>query len=937
MTTRRRQNPAVRAEPRSIGTSGARDPLAREIRLLGALLGQVLVEQEGLPLLELVERIRRRAIARRRGGAPADRTDSADPDDLAALAAELADLPPVTTAAVVRAFGLYFALVNLAEERHRVRTLRRAERAARGRPADDPIAEALARLARSGGGGPVERIRHLAIEPVLTAHPTEARRRTILVALRRCARLLGRLDDPRLSPLEDREIRRRLREEITILWRTADLRAVDPSPLDEVRTAMVFFDETLFTTVPALYRAIDAALDRDSGARPPLVPAFLRIGSWIGGDRDGHPAVTADVTARTLRIQADHVLRGYEAVCHRLMASVSAAVPDGQVAGPIAARLARDADELPETMRMLTRRFPHEPYRQRLGAMAERLHRTRLALTETRGPTGGRYPDATAFRAELADLSAALGADGLPRIAYGEIAELRWQAETFGFHLASLEVRQHAAVHAEALALLRSSEAGAALEPGRELRSAPGVTLGEVMATLRAMAAIQARFGEDACRRYVVSFTRRPSDATNVLALAEVAGRAEIAPADTGGFVPWWPAIDVVPLLESEDVLAQPGGFLDALLADPGYRAHLQRRGDRQEIMLGYSDTNKELGFLAAAWLLYRAQGELVRVARSHGIVLTLFHGRGGAIGRGGGPARRAILGQAPGSIDGRLKITEQGEVVAARYADPAIARRELEEITGAVLIVSSPDHESLVAAAERIGRPVMDELAERARVAYRSLVWEDPAFETFFRAATPIDELAELRFGSRPASRRPGCGTLEDVRAIPWVFAWTQSRIGLPGWFGLGTALAGFVDAHGSSGHRQLRRLYRQWPFFESLIDNAELVLARTDLGIGRLYAELAAGEAADRIFERIADEHQLTVEGILDVTGRAHLLDGLPTFARSIARREPYVDPLSLVQVGLLRRLRARPADDPERAADARLVGLTVSGVAAALQGTG
>jgi len=353
--------------------------------------------------------------------------------------------------------------------------------------------------------------------------------------------------------------------------------------------------------------------------------------------------------------------------------------------------------------------------------------------------------------------------------------------------------------------------------------------------------------------------------------------------------------------------------------------------------MLGYSDTNKESGYLAAAWMLYRAEGELTAVAGRHGVELTLFHGRGGAIGRGGGPARRAILAQAPGSIDGRLKLTEQGEVVAARYADAAIARRELEQMTAAVLLASSPDHAALAADAEQTGRPIMDELAERARAAYRALVWDDPAFEGFFRAATPFDELAGLRFGSRPAARGGRSRSLEDVRAIPWVFAWSQSRIGLPGWFGLGSALAGFASANGERGRETLRRLYRRWPFFESLIDNAELSLARTDLDTGRLYAALAVGEEAERIYGRIAAEHRLTVDALLDMTGRASLLEGLPTLDRSIARRNPYVDPLSLVQVGALRRLRDRTPGDPERAAEVRLVGLTVSALAGGLQSTG
>ena len=616
-------------------------------------------------------------------------------------------------------------------------TLRRRERAAGDRLLDDSIAEAIARLRRAGRSDADldAALASLRITPVLTAHPTEARRRTTLVALRRCAVLVERLDDPRLTPSEDREIRRRLREEITILWRTSDLRTIAPEPLDEVRTAMAVFDATLFTLVPRLYRAADAALDRTSGAaaatssrtgeRPPRVPAFLRFGSWVGGDRDGNPHVTAETTERTLRIQADHVLHGYEAVALRLMQTVAAAVPSDRTGRALARRLARDADALPEIDRQLRRRFPDEPYRQRFGFIAERLRRTRAVLTDEPGPRSGAYDDPATLDAELAEIAESLVADGLARVAWGELAQLRWQLATFGFHLASVEIRQHSDVHRAALAAIAAGS-----PPGAEV--APGVTLGEVLDTFRAIGTIQVRFGEVACERVVVSFTAAASDATDVLALARHAiGEGAV------------PAIDVVPLFESSDALAGAGVILDALLADPGYRAHLRGRGDRQEVMLGYSDSNKESGFLAAAWMLHEAQAALVEVARAHEIELTLFHGRGGAIGRGGGPANRAILGGAPGSVDGRLKLTEQGEVIAANYADVSIARRHLEQLTGAVLIASTPEHDARAQAALQDGAPILAELAATARVAYRSLVHDDPGFATFFRDITPIAELA--------------------------------------------------------------------------------------------------------------------------------------------------------------------------------------------------
>ncbi|MET1232592.1 MAG: phosphoenolpyruvate carboxylase [Candidatus Limnocylindrales bacterium] len=950
MTAPRRasRNPAVRAEPRAIGTARARDPLAREVKLLGALLGQVIVEQEGAGRLAQVESIRRRTIALR-----ATKDDDVRRRLSDELAADFDGLTVDDVEAVIRAFALYFQLVNVAEERARVRGIRGRRRSARGAVTRGSVGEAILRL-EATGTDPVELLRRLAIEPILTAHPTEARRRTAIIALRRIERLVERLHDLHLTPEEDSDIRRRLREEITVLWRTADLRTVAPSPLDEVRSALAFFDATLFTAVPRLYRSVDAALDllaapvgdvaaSDSGrtgTRPPRVPAFVHLGSWIGGDRDGNPNVTAEVTAQTLRIASDHVLRGYEAVCARLMQTIAAAVPSDHLDERLAARLVADEDALPETMRMLRRRFPEEPFRQRLGAMAERLRRTRGALTEARMAASGRYDGVADLLDELSELSDALAAEGLARVAWGEVAELRWQVETFGFHLASLEVRQHAEVHAAALATIQDGS-----DMSAELPAAPGVTTSEVLATFRAMADIQRRFGRDACRRYVISFTRDASDVLSVLELARMAGEPVPTSAATGGFPPGIAELDVVPLLESADALTGAAGLLDRLLADPGYRRHLAARGDRQEVMLGYSDSNKESGFLAAGWMLYRAQEALVATALRHGVELTLFHGRGGAIGRGGGSARRAILAQAPGSIAGRLKLTEQGEVIAARYGDPVIALRELEQLTAATLIASSADHEAEIARAAEVGAAAMDELALAAQAAYRACVWDDPEFAAFFHDATPIAELSALRLGSRPAVRgqrssRPDVPapppTIESLRAIPWVFAWSQARLGLPGWFGLGSALETYRRRHGAAGLRALGRLYRDWPFFETVLDNAELVLARSDLTVAGEYASLSAHPAAPRIWARIADEHRLTVELLLRVTGRAGLLDGLPAIQRSIALRTPYADSLSELQVRLLRQLRGTPGG-VERERLLRLVHLTVNGVAAALQGTG
>ncbi|HEY8632584.1 MAG TPA: phosphoenolpyruvate carboxylase, partial [Candidatus Limnocylindrales bacterium] len=500
-----------------------------------------------------------------------------------------------------------------------------------------------------------------------------------------------------IAVAEDVDARRRLREEITLLWRTADLRATAVSPLDEVRTALAFFDETLFSVVPRLYREADSALDPASaapgrrpelrranapggeatdagrtGTRLPLVVPFLRWESWIGGDRDGNPSVTAEITDRTLRIHADHVLRGYEAVAARLSQTIAAATPPDGVPRSLVTRLARDAELLPDLDRQLRRRFPDEPYRQRFGFVAERLRRTRAHLTGHAAPLTGRYADAAELDAELAEIQEALAADGLERVAWGDVTDLRWQLATFGFHLAALEVRQHSAAH-------RAAEV--ALGDGDPARHAvPGVPAAEVVETLRTVAALQARYGPEAAGRYVISFTAEPGDVTRLLRLAS----SIVDPA---------PVLDVVPLFEDAVTLETAGEVLDAILSDVGYREHLRSRGDRQEVMLGYSDSNKESGYLAANWLLHRAQATLAATARIHGVELTLFHGRGGAIGRGGGPANRAILGLASGALEGRLKLTEQGEVIAENYADPGIAVRHLDRLTAAVVRASTAAH----------------------------------------------------------------------------------------------------------------------------------------------------------------------------------------------------------------------------------------------------
>jgi phosphoenolpyruvate carboxylase len=930
-------NPAVRAEPAGIGSSRARDPLSREVKLLGSLLGQVIAEQAGEELLQMVERVRKLTIDIRATGS-ATRQHG--------LRAILEELSEQQVEDLIRAFSLYFHLTNLAEEKHRVRRVRKRARSAPAGGPDGSIEEAVRRLLRDDSPRQTQALLdELSIGLVLTAHPTEARRRTILVALRRVFALIDRLDDQRITPNEDAEIRRQLREEISLLWRTSALRNERPSPLDEVRTALLFFDESLFIVTPRLYRALDRALDRApwiakaggtsgpatdtgrTGTRPPVVQAYLRWGSWVGSDRDGHPRVTAETTREAARIGADHVLRGLQAVAHRLMQTVAPTLREGSADARLTARLDQDRRQLGNAFTELVTHYPDEPYRQRFGSIAERLRQTRHHLVDGRG-RGSGYGSPAELLDEIVEIQECLVADGLPRVAYGDVQSLRWQVETFGFHALSLEVRQHSEVHRAAVeALAEADRAGAAGSGTMDLEHiavAEAVTAAEVLETFRAMADIQARFGPEACRRYIISFTREPQDVFDVM---ELSARAGLDPAE----------LDVVPLLETAAALEGADGLLDTLLSDATYRDHVRDRGDHQEVMLGYSDSTKESGAFAAAWLLHGAESKLAEAAARHDVRLTLFHGRGGAIGRGGGPMSRAILASAPHSLGGHLKLTEQGEVVANRYADRDIALRHLEQLTNAVLVASSHAHEQHAKAAQSRGHAILAEIAERSARTYRALVWDDPAFEDFFIAATPIAELSELALGSRPAARGGGTVRLETLRAIPWVFSWSQSRAFLPAWYGLGTAVEEFEVAHGPGATATLHALYRESPFLTGVIDVMEMALAKVDIVVAQRYAGLAPGDDAERIWASIQAEYDRTVAAVLRITGRAHLLDAALSLQRSIQLRNPYVDSLSEIQVMLLGRLRALAADDPGRTGLGRMVQLTVSGVAAGLQNTG
>jgi phosphoenolpyruvate carboxylase len=909
-----------------VGTGRERDsaelpePMRRDVRLLGEVLGEIISESDGADLLADVERLRHAVIDARSAADRGSAEAMAAGDEIMALVSswswERADR-------VARAFTVYFHLVNLAEEQQRVRTLRLRDSG--DRPPRESLADAVDRLTKEGGAGYLaELLAGLRVHPVFTAHPTEARRRAVVASLRRVSGLLTSIDDQRPGAAQQAEGRRMLREEVDLLWRTAQLRVAGMKPADEVRSVMTAFDETLFMLVPAVYRALDQVLlGQESGTTASPVTPFLQFGSWVGADRDGNPNVTAAVTREAAVIQAEHALRGLEAACGRIGRALTV-YQDPEAPARNRSPLSRSAlgralaaatAEHPGLLADITARSPGEPYRAYLLYAAERLAATRTRNLDL------AYGSAADFLADLRLVQSTLAATGAVRQAYGELQHLIWQAETFGFHLASLEVRQHSRVHAQALAELRAGDP-------------PSSMTEEVLETIRVMGWIQRRYGVDACRRYVISFT---TSAEDIAAVYELAGYA--FPDGDG------PVLDVVPLFESGEDLANAPAVLTGMLAIPAVTARLAETGRHLEAMLGYSDSAKELGPATATLRLFDAQAELAAWAAEHDVKLTLFHGRGGAIGRGGGPAGRAVLAQAPGSVDGRLKVTEQGEVIFARYGQPAIGLRHLEQVTSAVLLASSPSVADRNGAAAATFQNLSAAIDGAAKGAFRALVEAD-GFAEWFATVSPLEEIGGLRIGSRPARRGHSGGPLglEDLRAIPWVFAWSQTRLNLPGWYGLGTGLAAAAWAGVPAGDSDddippeglaaLRRAYREWPLLATLLDNAEMSLAKTDRAIAARY--LALGGRPD-LTDRVLAEYDLTRRLVLAVTEHDRLVADRSVLSRAIVLRDPYVDALSYLQLRSLSALRAESGDGADRPALERLLLLTVSGVAAGLQNTG
>tara|TARA_B100000378_G_scaffold262855_1_gene245264 strand:- start:2689 stop:5463 length:2775 start_codon:yes stop_codon:yes gene_type:complete len=872
------------------------EQMRADVRLLGSLLGEVLRESGSPGLFEDVERLRLATIQ-----AYTDETPEAF-----AHATEVAESFSIERAhEVARAFTAYFHLVNLVEEHQRVRILRERD----GRPdsegAADSIEAAYARLADEvGEDTALARLQALRFHPVFTAHPTEARRRAISSSIRRLAGLLQEHDDRLRDGNDPARLERRMVEEIDTLWRTAPLRPEKPSPVDEVRSVMAIFDETLYTVVPAVYRRLDDMLQgTNAGGRAPLVAPFVRVGSWVGGDRDGNPFVTASVTRKAAGIAAEHILLGLERTTQRIGRTLTLdaeTTPPSDALVTLWKRL-KAADE--EAATEIAKRSPNEPHRRILLMLARKIDATRLRDADL------AYREPSEFLADLRTVQDSLVAAGAARQAYGHLQQLIWQVETYGFHLAELEVRQHSAVHAKVLAELDAA-AGSTGELSEQAD--------EVLEVFRTIAFLQERYGPAAAGRYIVSFTQSAEDLANVHRLARH------AVGEDGRM----PVLDVIPLFETFADLQAAPGILAEIVQHPEFADRLERTGRRLEVMLGYSDSSKDVGPVAATLALYEAQADIAAWAKDEGIELTLFHGRGGALGRGGGPANSAILAQPPHSVDGRFKLTEQGEVIFARYGDPEIAMRHIDQVAAAVLLASAPSIERRNSGAARKFADVAATLDATSRQRFFDLV-KAPGFAPWFAQVTPMEEIGLLALGSRPARRGLSVESLADLRAIPWVFAWAQARINLAGWFGLGTAL----DAVGDED--LLREAYEQWPLFRTMIDNVGMSLAKTDPRIARRYLELGD---RDDLAGLVLDEMTLTRSWVVRLTGGDEVLANKPVLQRAVKLRSPYVDALSLLQLRALRGLRdAAASDAPADPDQQRLLLLSVSGVAAGLQNTG
>lgn len=908
----------------------ATEPLREDIRLLGGLLGDVLREQEGERVFDLVEEARTRAFAVRRQ--EVDRAGFA----------ELLDGQTTRDALhVIRAFSLFALLANLAEDLHRER--RRALHVASDDPAPDGSLAATFATLRADGPAPevvADTLRDAEIVPVITAHPTETRRRTVFDAQTRIKERMRTRERMTLSEQEERDALRDIKIQILTLWQTALIRLQRVQIRDEIEVGLRFFEASLFEVLPQLNARVRRELNEIYPGLDLLPEPLLRAGSWIGGDRDGNPGVDADVVRTASSRAAQTALTHYLRQLADLETSLSMSVRMSPVSDELLALAARNTGDSRDD----------EPYRQ-----AVRWARGRLQQTYVRffgaTPEGAKQVDgATAYEtpeellADLDVIDASLRSRGDDLIADDRLLRLREALRSFGFHLYGLDLRQNSDVHEETISDLfawagvhpdyASLEEDAKVEllvaelasrrplVGRGAEFSEQTTR-ELAITAAAAEAVRT-FGPEAVPNYVISMCTSVSDLLECAVLLKEAGLLD--PGDGAATCP----VNIVPLFETIEDLQVSATTLRAALAVPVYRQLVDSKGGLQEVMLGYSDSNKDGGYLAANWALYRAELDLVEVAREQDVRLRLFHGRGGTVGRGGGPSYEAILAQPPGAVQGSLRLTEQGEIIAAKYAEPPLATRNLEALVSATLESSLLDVEGLGDTAAAYAH--LDEIAALARTAYAELVHDTPGFVDYFKASTPVAEIGDLNIGSRPASRKP-TEQISDLRAIPWVMSWSLSRVMLPGWYGTGTALEQWV---GEDAERlaTLRDYYARWPFFQTVMSNLAQVMAKSDLGIAERYSRLVDDEALrERVFGKIVDEHARTVRMFAAVTGHDDLLWDNAALKRSVFNRFPYLEPLNHLQIELLRRYRAGDEDPQVR----RGILLTMNGLATALRNSG
>ncbi|MUT68003.1 phosphoenolpyruvate carboxylase [Paenibacillus sp. NEAU-GSW1] len=926
----------------SANRSQANNLLRRDVRFLGNILGEVLVHQGGRELLDIVEQIRETSKALRAEFVP-ELFDN--------FKSTIASLDPEIRHQVIRAFAIYFQLVNIAEQNHRIRRKRDYERSAGEGVQRGSIESAVQDLKERGIA--VEDVQQIlsgiSLELVMTAHPTEATRRAVLDIHKRIAEDVMELDNPTLTYREREKLRDKLLNEVLILWQTDELRDRKPTVIDEVRNGLYYFDETLFEALPNVYEELERCLAKYYPGQKWHAPSYLRFGSWIGGDRDGNPSVTAKITWETLTLNRQLALKKYEEKLNELTEQLSFSTNIVQVSDELIESIKRDRENV-ELKCVDLWRNAKEPYRIKLGFMLEKLVNAR---DESLKGSPMRYNNPSELLEDLYVIDRSLRHHFADYVADTHIGKLVRQVELFGFHLLQLDIRQHSQEHENAMseilakmniisdyAALSEAEKTALLtqllNDPRPLTSSHldySASTRECLDVYHTVYRAQQEFGTGCISSYLISMTEAASDMLEVMVFAKEVGlfRKEI-----DGSVRC--TLQSVPLFETIDDLHAAPAIMKQLFEIPLYRQAVEACGNLHEIMLGYSDSNKDGGVVTANWELRVALNEITAAAGEYGVKLKFFHGRGGALGRGGMPLNRSILAQPPHTVGGGIKITEQGEVLSSRYSMQGIAYRSLEQATWALITAArlakypQQQEQEVIKEWEDISRSI----SETALTKYQDLIFRDPGFMTFFKESTPLPEVGELNIGSRP-SKRKNSDRFEDLRAIPWVFAWTQSRYLLPAWYAAGTALQQYAGDDAEK-METLKTMYEQFPFFRQLIDNLQMALAKADLVIAKEYADMISDqEIRDRIFTQIEEEYQLTSKLILQITGQVEILDNVPVIQESIRLRNPYVDPLSYMQVQLLSELRAIREQDQDAPELLREVLLTINGIAAGLRNTG